>query len=161
MAARRVQQRQVMALLLATTALALPLSGAALFGGFDDGASGSAYLFLGAVSVQDFVPVLMLVGAFGLLVASSGPADERSSLASFVAGVVLAAGATLALAYVGSAYHLRAGGPFGFDERGAASGWTTVRLVTVASMVVTGVLCAAVAAQAAVWIGERKTELVR
>ncbi|WP_421120238.1 hypothetical protein ACE2AJ_02580 [Aquihabitans daechungensis] len=161
MAARRIQQRQVLALLLAVTALAVPLSGAALFGGTAAVGSDNAFLFLGAVSHHDFVPVLMLVGAFGLLVGATEGGRDASSLAVPAAGVVVAAGATLALAHLGTAYHLRPGGAFGMGDGGQEMGWSFVRFATVGSLVVTGVLCGAVVVQVGTWISQRKTGMVR
>lgn len=156
MADRRVHQRVVLALLLGATALVLPLSGAVLYGSADASGSGTAWLFLGAVSIQDFVPLLALVGSLGILVVAGG-SGARTGLATFTAGMVLAAGATLALAYFGAAWSLRAHGPFGLDESGEAAGWTAVRVATVASLAVAGALCGWVAAQAGVWIGEDRS----
>jgi len=161
MTPRRIHQRQVFALLLAIAALVVPLSGAALYGGTAAFGSDTAFLFLGAISQSDFVPVLMLVGAFGILVASAGAAPRSTSLEVFSAGVIVAAGATLALGYLGSAYHLRPGGAFGMAEGGTSGEWSSARLLTVGSLVVTGVLCGVVVLQAGTWIGQRTNGTAR
>jgi hypothetical protein len=160
MVGRAMRQRQVLALLLALTALALPVSGAVIFGGVAAPGSGSGFVFLGAVSVQDFVPVLLLVGALGILVTSSAGAAGRTTVGQVAAGVTLLAGAVLAVAHLGTAYHLRAGGAFDLDA-GGGSGWVAQRIVAVATMLAAGVLCGAVAIQAAMWMGERKREVLR
>ena len=75
------------ALLLATIALTVPLAGAVLYGGT---APSKAFLFIGAVSQSDFVPVLMLVGALALLVTSTDASGERTPWAVFfVAGSLM------------------------------------------------------------------------
>jgi hypothetical protein len=148
---RRAQQREVFALLLATTAVALPVSGALLYGAAD---LGEGIPFLGAVSRSDFVPVLMLVGALALLVGTSGE-DARSRLARSAAGMVIAAGVILTAAYVGSAYHLRPGGSFSTGATGEPIGWSVSRLSLVGSLLATGAVCTVVGALAIRWLGER------
>lgn len=155
MADRRTQQRTILALVLALGALVIPVSGALLYGGV---ASGSEFVFLGATSQYDFVPVLMLVGALGVLVMTTGGAGAvRSPLATATAATVAVAGGLLVLAYFGTAFSLRAGGPFGIGASGDF-GWSTLRLINVATVSATGVMCGAVAVLAVTWLRERPTK---
>lgn len=152
---RRTHQRQVLALLLGLGALGIPVAGAIEFGGTP---SGSEFAFLGATSLYDFVPVLMLVASLGILViATAGPGVPRSSLAVTTGTVVALAGGVLALAYAGAAFSLRAGGPFGVGTAGDF-GWSPLRVTVVGSMLVTGVVCGSVAYLAVTWLRERSIE---
>ncbi|HWJ60360.1 MAG TPA: hypothetical protein VNS19_00195 [Acidimicrobiales bacterium] len=145
----------MLALLLAFGALAIPVAGAALTSAVS--MPGGSQLALGAVSSYDFLPVLMLVGALGILViGADGRSDAASARASSAGVVVVLASGLLALAYLVSAYQLRAGGPFDGDASGEVVGWSFTRVTAVGSLLVTGVLCATVLALAARWIGERK-----
>lgn len=158
--AKLVERREALALLLAFGALAIPVAGAALSSNV--AMPRSDYLFFGAISYYDFVPVLMLVGAFGLLViGADGRAGSPTVRATSTAAVVALAAAVLAVAYVASAYELRAGGPFDGDAAGVLVGWSAERVVTVASFVATGVLCAVVLAMAVKWMSERNAGATR
>jgi len=154
-----VGQCQVLALLVALAALAIPASGAFLS---VEGSSPVSYGFLGAVSLYDFVPVLMLVGALGLLVSGVRGRDTGRRGVGATAGAVLAlAGAVLAIAYFGSAYQLRAGGQFAFDIDGAPVDWTFTRIALVGSLAAAGVLCASVLMLAVTWLTGRRTGVDR
>ena len=72
------------------------------------------------------------------------------------AGTIIAAGATLALAYGGSAVQLRPGGAFGLDAGGGAATWDLSRSSTVGSLALTAVVCMVVAVYAARWISEQE-----
>lgn len=150
---RRVQQRQVLALLLALGALVSPVSGAVLYGGTDPIAT---FVFVGAISLNDFIPVLMLVGAFGLLIVVQEGGAPRTGIATAVAVLVALAGGVLALGYFGSAYELRAGGDFAFSTDGERADWTFTRLALVGSLVITGVLCTWVLVLAGAWMTDRR-----
>jgi hypothetical protein len=148
-------QREVLGLLLAVAALVLPLSGAALSSGF--AMPGVDWWTLGAVSQYDFLPVLLLVGAFGVLVVvGDGRSSAGSARSRGTAMVVVLAAAVLAVAYVGAAFQLRAGGPFDGDPSGDVVGWSASRVTAVGSLLVLGTLCATVLAMAVRWISERK-----
>ena len=153
--ARRDEQREVLALLLAFGALAIPVAGAALTSGFS--MPSGDWLTLGAVSYYDVLPVLMLVGSFGMLViGAEGRTTSAGVRAGTVTVLVVLASAVLTFAYFGAAFQLRAGGPFDGGASGELVGWSFTRVATVASFAVLGALCATVLAMATRWIGERK-----
>jgi len=154
---RRSQQRQVLGLLLAATALIIPVSGAALYSGTSF-AGGNA-LVLGAVGVYDTVPVLMLLGALALVVVS-GP-GPNARVATITVGLVLAASAVLTVGYLGTAYELRPDGPFDVAGDGSSmTGWSGGRLSTIVSLGVIGLLCTTAFGYGVRWMAGRK-ETVR
>ena len=155
---KRVQQRQVLALLLALGALTIPVAGAILYSGT---APGGSFAFMGSVSLYDFLPVLMLVGALGLLVVLTGGDAPRTGVAAATAVVVVLAAGVLALGYFGAAYQLRPGGMFSFSADGQRAGWTFSRIAVVGSMVVTGALCTWVLVLAGTWMTDRPTGATR
>lgn len=145
----------MLALLLAFSALVLPVCGATLTSGFS--MPGIDWWTLGAISQYDFLPVLLLVGAFGLLVVTGeGRTGAASSQATSTAVVLALAACVLGFAYVGSAFQLRAGGPFDVGASGNLEGWSATRVMTVASLLLLGVVCAAVLVMAVRWMTERK-----
>lgn len=151
MVTARSTQLQAFSLLLALTALAVPVAGAIRF---SDPELGSASVLLGGSARWE--PITLLVGALALLVAPPRSATDRRATPLLAAGTIIAAGATLALAYGGSAVQLRPGGAFGLDAGGGAATWDLSRSSTVGSLALTAVVCMVVAVYAARWISEQE-----
>jgi len=75
------------------------------------------------------------------------------------AGVIeiLAAG-LLTLAYLVSAFSLRANGELDIDPSSSNAGWSLVRVVSIAALLATAALCAAVLGMAGRWIGTSESK---
>lgn len=142
-----IQQRQVLALLLAIGALVLPLSGAVGFGWSID--SPANLFVLGAVDRATLLAPLMLVGALVLTVAgpSTGPVTPSRRATPVV---MVAAAVVLAVAYFGAAWELA--GPE-FDT--GSSPWGSGRAAMMADFVIEGVICLVVIGFLGRWRAER------
>lgn len=133
---RRVEQRQVLALLLAISALVLPVSGGLGFG-LDLSSPVNLYL-LGAVDRSTLLAPVLLIGALVLTVTGTD-ADPASVARRATPAVTAVAAVVLAVAFFGAAREVTQPG---FSETSSLLG--SGRAALVADFVIEGVICVAV-----------------
>lgn len=154
-AAKRIQQRQVLAFLLAVGALALPVSGAiqqAAFFRDDDLGIGPPWWapVVGALNASDMIGTLLLVGALALGIVAWGDRRIVGPVSVGIAGtIVVVAALTQGVAFVVGAYLSGFDGAFATPESPA---WELATWTLVVRALVQAALCAATAAFALRWM---------
>ena len=146
------ERSRVLAVLLAISALVVPLAGAAVYYDIDgSGTAGFDWPFpaLGAASMSDIIGPTLLVGALALgLLAARRAAGGRASSAVVV--LLIAAAGLQAVGFVGFVYELVRPDSGFFMASAASNGLvvTASKWATVARMVVQVVVCLVVAVYA-------------
>jgi hypothetical protein len=150
---RRVQQRQVLALLLAIAALVLPISGAVSYLQFVDTEGGpSRWIlpFLGGAGVSDLVGPVLLAGALALGVLVMRDGSRRGPVARPVLATVL----VVAAVSQGAAFLVTGIDLVASDNYSIPDGltWQATLWATFARLAIQAVLCGAVIAYGMRWL---------